>query len=87
MVPLIAGCFTSGTNFRDDAQEFIVENEEMHAELGVKGFESAECDGPESKTVGTKFTCVGIDDQGRTWEFGGEIVEGDQYVLTVSRAP
>jgi hypothetical protein len=84
---LLCGCFTSGADFRDDAERFIRDSEEMHAEIGVGGFESAQCDGPETKAVGTTFSCTGVDDQGRTWEFAGEIVEGDQYVLTVSRAP
>ena len=62
-------------------------NEEVHAELGVTGFESVECESPPRKDVGTTFDCTGIDDQGRTWEFEGEIIEGDQYVITVSRFP
>lgn len=85
-IPL-AGCFTSGSDYAADAEEFILTNGEVHAELGVTGFRSAECMSPPRKDVGTTFDCTGVDDQGRTWEFEGEIIEGDKYVLTVSRFP
>ena len=85
-IPL-AGCFTSGSDYAANAEEFILTNGEVHAELGVTGFQSAECVSPPRKDVGTTFDCTGVDDQGRTWEFEGEIIEGDQYVLTVSRFP
>ena len=83
----LAGCFTSGADFAADAEEFILTSGEVHAELGVAGFESAECESPPRRDVGITFACTGVDDQGRTWEFEGEIIEGDQYVLTVSRFP
>jgi hypothetical protein len=83
----LAGCFTSGSDFAADAEEFILTNEEVHTELGVTGFQSADCDSPPRSDVGVTFGCTGVDDQGRTWEFEGEIIEGDQYVLTVSRFP
>ena len=85
-VPL-AGCFTSGSDFASDAEEFILTNEEVHAELDVTGYRSVECESPPRKDVGTTFGCTGVDDQGRTWEFEGEIIEGDRYVITVSRFP
>ena len=83
----LAGCFTSGSDFASDAEEFIRTNEEVHAELGVTGFRSVECESPPRKDVGTTFDCTGVDDEGRTWEFEGEIIEGDRYVVTVSRFP
>ena len=85
-IPL-AGCFTSGSDFAADAEDFILTNDEVHAELEVTGFQSVECENPARKDVGTTFRCTGVDDQGRTWEFEGEIIEGDQYVITVSRFP
>lgn len=83
----LAACFTSGSDYAANAEEFILTNTEVHAELGVTGFQSAECESPPRSEVGTTFDCTGVDDQGRTWEFQGEIIEGDQYRLTVRRAP
>ena len=83
---VLAGCFTSTTDFQDNAANFILYDENMHENLGV-GFVSAECEEPENRDTGTTFTCTAVDDNGGVWEFEAEIGDGDSYVLNVSRSP
>lgn len=83
----MAGCFTSASDFSDDAAKFIQDNSDLHAALGVSGFTSVDCDDPEDRDVGTQFPCVGVDTDGREWAFEVELTGGGQYVVNVSKAP
>ena len=83
---LLTGCFTTTTDFQNDAANFILTNDAMHEDLGV-GFVSADCEEPENRDIGTTFLCTAVDDGGELWEFEAEIVDGDEYVLNLSRSP
>lgn len=83
---LLAGCFTTTADFKNDAEDFIVENENLSDSLEV-AFTSATCQEPERQDVGTMFTCDAVDDQNRTWEFTIEITGENEYEVNVSRFP
>ncbi len=80
----LAGCFTTTADYRQKAEEFIVEDEGV-AELGV--FVSATCEEPADQEVGTVFACTAIDDAGGAWGFDVEIADSDRIELTVSDRP
>ena len=83
----LAGCFTSTGDFSDDAADFIQNDENLHVALGVTEFTSVNCEDPENRDVGTRFPCVGVDSDDREWAFEVEILDGDEYVVSISKAP
>ena len=83
---MLAGCFTTTGDFKENAEEFIVENEDLAEAIGV-GFTSATCQEPANRDVGTTFLCSATDDLGRTWEFSIEITGSNEYVVNESRRP
>jgi hypothetical protein len=82
----LAGCFTTTADYRKKAEEFIVEDEGVAAELGVS-LVSATCVEPADQEVGTVFACTAVDDTGGAWGFDVEIAESDRIELTVSDRP
>jgi hypothetical protein len=86
----LTGCFTTAADFGDDAETFIVENDELRAALfGDTGaaFESAACVDPDNQDVGTTFPCTAVDSTGDTWEFEIEITSASEYEVNVARRP
>ena len=87
---LASGCFTSGTDFVDDAEQYIIENESLRSQLlpddGTR-FTEATCADPRSSTVGTTFSCAAVDSTGDAWEFEIEITGRAGYRVHVSRYP
>ncbi len=83
---VLAGCFTTTADFKNDAEQFILENEGLAEGVGT-GFTSATCQEPENQDTGTTFPCTAIDDQGRSWEFSIEITGSNEYEVNVSRFP
>lgn len=82
----LSGCFTTTADYRQKAEEFIVEDEGVAAELGVS-LVSATCEEPADQAVGTIFACTAVDDTGGAWGFDVEIAESDRIELTVSDQP
>lgn len=82
----LTGCFTTTADYRQKAEEFIVEDEDVAAKLAVT-LVSATCEEPADQEVGTVFTCTAVDDNGETWGFDVEIAESDRIELTVSDQP
>jgi hypothetical protein len=83
---LLSGCFTSTADFREKAEEFIVDDPGIAAELGVD-LVSATCDEPVDQNVGTSFSCDAVDANGDTWGFDVEIAESNRIELSVSARP
>ena len=90
---VLAGCFTSGADFADDAEAYIVESEDVRQAFVDSGdfadpattFVEATCEDPDNHDVGTVFTCTASDSAGGTWAFDVEITGDDRYQVTVSR--
>jgi hypothetical protein len=82
----LSGCFTTTADYQQKAEEFIVEDEDVAATLGVT-LVSATCEEPADQEVGTVFACTAVDDTGETWGFDVEIAESDRIELTVSDQP
>jgi hypothetical protein len=84
----VAGCFTTAADFGDDAETFIVENDELREAL-VPGssFTTATCVDPENQDVGTTFVCTAIDGDGEVWEFEIVITGSSEYDVNVARRP
>lgn len=87
---VVSGCFTTAADFRQDAETFITEDDELRAGLfadtGVT-FVSATCAEPENQDVDTTFPCTGTDSDGREWEFEIVITGTSGYTVNVSRRP
>lgn len=92
----LTGCFTTSADYQRDAEEFIVDDEDLRLELfAVDGtttaetptFTSANCEDPESQDVGTTFLCTAKDSDDGDWVFEIEIQESNAYGITVSRRP
>lgn len=83
---VLAACFTTAADFKNDAETFIEDNDQLSAALEVD-FTSATCQEPARQDVGTEFLCTALDDQGRSWEFSVEITGSTEYEVNVSRAP
>ena len=79
------GCFTTTTDFRDHAEEYLRTDTGVQAETGT-AFVSVTCEEPVDRDVGTRFTCTAIDVEDRRWEFRMTIRDGG-YRAAVSRQP
>jgi hypothetical protein len=82
----MSGCFSSTADYREKAEEFIVENAGVADGLGV-AVVSATCDEPVDQEVGTTFACTAVDENGDTWGFEVEIAESNRIELSVSERP
>ncbi len=86
----LAGCFTTAADFRNDAETFIEDNDELRGALFADSgtaFETATCVEPENQDEGTTFPCTAIDTTGATWEFEIVITGSSEYEVNVSRRP
>jgi len=87
---VLAGCFTTAADFQDDAETFIMEDDELESGLfedtGVT-FVSASCAEPADQDVDTTFPCTATDSEGRVWEFEIVITGKSGYEVNVSRRP
>jgi hypothetical protein len=82
----LSGCFTSTTDYREKAEEFIVEDAGVADGLGV-ALMSATCTEPVDQEVGTTYACTAIDENGDTWGFEVEIAESNRIDVSVSDRP
>lgn len=82
----LSGCFTTTADFREEAEQFIVEDPGVADGLGV-AITSATCDEPADQDVGTVFPCTAIDANGDQWGFDVTIVDSDSIELSVSERP
>jgi hypothetical protein len=81
-----SGCFTTTSDFRNDAKKSILTSRRLAGSVGVT-FTSAECESPASQAVGTTFRCTAVDDAGKTWEFEAKITGTHDYEVNISRYP
>jgi Domain of unknown function (DUF4333) len=82
----LTGCFTTSADYQRDAEEFILNDENLTEALGI-GFTSATCEDPQSQDPGTTFICTAVDDADGDWEFEIEIQDSNGYDVNVSRRP
>jgi hypothetical protein len=83
---LMSGCFTTSADFKEKAETFILENDDVAANVGV-ALTSATCNEPVDQNVGTMFTCTAIDADGGEQRFDVEIVESNRIRVTVADLP
>lgn len=86
----LSACFTTAADFQEDAQDFIVGDEQLRRALFPDtdtSFTSATCDEPRSQDEGETFLCDATDSDGRQWEFEIEITGSSDYDVNVSRRP
>ncbi|HSP28730.1 MAG TPA: hypothetical protein VLN74_09295 [Ilumatobacteraceae bacterium] len=86
----LAGCFTTSADFRNDAETFIQENDDLREALFPDSdttFTSATCVDPENQDVGTTFPCTATDSNGDVWEFEIAITSSSEYEVNVARRP
>jgi len=82
----LSGCFTTTADFREEAEQFIVEDPGIAESLGVS-MTSATCDEPPNQEAGTVFACTAIDENGGQWGFDVTIADSDSIELSVSERP
>ena len=85
-----AGCFTTAADFRNDAEEFIEQNDELRAALFPDtddNITSATCAEPPNQDEGTTFPCTATDTTGAEWEFEIVITGSSEYEVNVARRP
>jgi len=86
----LSACFTTTADFQNDAETFIVENDELREALLSEAdarFVDATCAEPANQDEGTTFDCTATDSNGATWEFEIEITSSSEYEVNLSRAP
>jgi len=85
-----AGCFTTAADFRNDAEDFIEQNDELRAALFPDtddSITSATCAEPANQDEGTTFACTATDTTGASWEFEIVITGSSEYEVNVARRP
>jgi len=85
----LSACFTTTTDFSNDAEAFIVENADLREALleDPATFTSATCADPASQDEGSTFTCTAFDSTGNRWEFDVVITGPNEYEVNLSRSP
>lgn len=86
----VAGCFTTTADFRNDAEEFIEQNDELRVALFPDTDDSitaATCEEPPDQDEGTTFPCTATDTTGASWEFEIVITGSSEYEVNVARRP
>lgn len=86
----VAGCFTTAADFRNDAEDFIEQNDELRAALFPEtddSITSATCAEPPDQDEGTTFSCTATDTTGADWEFEIVITGSSEYEVNVARRP
>jgi hypothetical protein len=90
LTTVVAGCFTTSADFRNDAEEFIEQNDELRAALFPDTDDritSATCTEPPDQDEGTTFPCTATDTTGASWEFEIVITGSNEYEVNVARRP
>lgn len=82
----LSGCFTTTADFREEAEQFIVEDPGIAESLDVS-MTSATCEDPADQEAGTVFACTATDENGDQWGFDVTIVDSDSIELSVSERP
>ncbi len=80
----VAGCFTSTSDFKSDAESFI--SNQVATDVGAE-FASVNCEPPVDQQVGTRFGCEAIDAAGDVWEFDNVIDAKGEFRVTIARRP
>jgi hypothetical protein len=86
----LSACFTTTADFREDAETFIVDNDDLRAALfpdSDTAFVTASCTDPADQDEGTTFPCTATDSNDETWEFEIEITGSNEYEVNLSRTP
>ncbi len=90
LIVVLAGCFTTAADFRNDAEGFIEQNTELRDALfddPETSFTTATCAEPANQDEGTTFPCTATDSTGATWEFEIVITGSSEYEVNVARRP
>jgi hypothetical protein len=82
----LSACFTTTADFREEAEQFIVEDPSIAESLDV-AMTSATCEEPPDREAGTVFACTAIDANGDQWGFDVTIADSDSIELNVSARP
>jgi len=86
----LSGCFTTTADFQTDAENFIVENDELRDAAFADAestFVEATCSEPSNQDEGTRFPCTATDSSGGVWEFEIVITGSSEYEVNVARRP
>jgi hypothetical protein len=86
----LAGCFTTSADFRNDAENFLRDDEDLRDALFGESevtFTTATCVDPENQDEGTTFACTAVDSTGASWEFEIVITGSSEYEVNVARRP
>jgi hypothetical protein len=86
----LAGCFTTSADFRNDAENFLRDDEDLRDALFGESdvtFTTATCVDPENQDEGTTFPCTAVDSTGASWEFEIVITGSSEYEVNVARRP
>ncbi len=86
----VAGCFTTTSDFRNDAETFIETDQGLRDAVFPDAdttFEKATCVEPENQNEDTTFPCTATDSNGATWEFEVVITGKSGYEVNLTRRP
>lgn len=78
----VAACSPDESDFKDQAQEFIEDDEGDLAQQSGLTFDAASCEEPASKDVGATFTCTANGSDGSTYSLTAEITGEREYQFT-----
>lgn len=81
----LGGCFTTTADFQQEAEDFIVQDQDIATVLET-AFVSSTCTTPETRDVDEEFTCEAIDEMDRTWEFLATITGENSFRVEVVEA-
>ncbi len=74
-----AACSPDESDFKDDAQGFIEDDDgEVESQVGL-ALSDASCEDPPSTEEGTTFACTAVGDNGTTYDFTVEITGDNEY--------
>jgi hypothetical protein len=74
-----AACSPDESDFKDDAEGFIEDDDgEVESQVGA-ALSDASCEDPASTEEGTTFACTAVGDNGTTYEFTVEITGDNEY--------
>ncbi len=78
----VAACSPDESDFKDQAEDFIENDEGDLAQQSGLTFDAAACEEPASKDVGATFTCTANASDGASYTFTGEITGEREFQLT-----
>jgi hypothetical protein len=75
----VAACSPDAGDFKDDAEDFIEDDDgDVETQLGL-ALSEASCEDPTSSDVGTTFPCTAVAEDGTTYNFTVEITGDNSY--------